>query len=389
MEGNAQNLSDLSDFGLDQARYRFLVEHSGELISAHRPGDWVYTAVNPVIKSFSGYSPEEVMGRSAYDFYHPEDAEAMKNKLIPAIYKDGTRTFRYRHRHKDGGYGWVESTHRSIRDADTGELKEIIAVTRDISAQVAAEQALRDQQAELAHMSRLMTMGEMASGLAHEINQPLATTLNYANGALRRLQQGDAPSPERLESLLQAIVKQSQRAADIVKRLRGLVKKTPFQRADVTLNTLCSDVVEFFQHDIKLLSGEIQVQVPDKPVVVHADRVQIEQVLVNLIRNALDAHRDSGNEDKQIVVKLQAFTGNALLTVTDNAGGITPEVAPRIFEPYITSKTDGLGMGLSISRSIVEAHGGTIRVDDGDVTTVFRVLLPLSNCLRKPSSDNS
>lgn len=382
MSGN-DNQKSASGFELDQARYRFLVEHSGEMISAHRPGDWAYTAVNPAIKSFSGFSPEEVMGRSAYDFYHPEDAEAMKNKLIPAIYKDGIRTFRYRHRHKDGSYGWIESTHRSIRDPDTGELKEIVAVSRDISAQIKAEQALREQQAELAHMSRLMTMGEMASGLAHEINQPLATTLNYANGALRKLQQGKEIEPQRLQSLLQAIVKQSQRAADIVKRLRGLVKKTPYQRTEVELSALCIDAADFFQHEATLLSVDIRVDVPDKPVVIHADKVQIEQVLVNLIRNALDVYRDSPMADKGIRVRLQSFTGNARLCVMDNAGGVDPQLGDSIFEPFVTSKSDGLGMGLSISRSIIEAHGGSISLESGrDCGTIFQILLPLNNSMR-------
>lgn len=382
--GSNKHVENFSGFEMDEDRYRFLVEHSGELISAHRPGDWAYTAVNPAIKSFSGYTPEEVIGRSAYDMYHPEDAEAMKKKLIPAIYKDGIRTFRYRHKHKDGSYGWVESTHRSIRDPDTGELKEIIAVSRDISAQMAAEQALREQQAELAHMSRLMTMGEMASGLAHEINQPLATTLNYANGALRRLQQGKVPDPQRLESLLKAIVKQSQRAAEIVKRLRGLVKKTPFQRSDIELGALCSDVVGFFQHEVALLSGEIRVEKPDKPVVITADRVQIEQVLVNLIRNAIDAYSDSDTEEKLIVVRLQAFPGSAMICVMDNAGGVDASLVESIFEPYVTSKSDGLGMGLSISRSIIEAHGGRISLEETrDFGTVFRMVLPLTNSLRE------
>lgn len=141
MLGKNDNKINSLEFGSE--RYRFLVEQSGDMISTHRPGDWAYTATNPAVEVVSGYKPQEIIGKPAYDYFHPEDALAMKKKLIPAIYRHGIRTFRYRHRHKNGKYYWVESTHRSIRDETTGELKEIIAVTRDINTQVEAEEASR------------------------------------------------------------------------------------------------------------------------------------------------------------------------------------------------------------------------------------------------------
>lgn len=381
----ANNPESAGNLELDTERYRFLVEHSGEMISSHRPGDWAYTAASPAIESLCGFTQEEVMGRSAYDFFHPEDAEAMQKKLIPAIYRQGIRTFRYRHLMKNGQYQWVESTHRSIRDKDTGELQEIISVTRDITPQIEAEQALREQQAQLAHMSRLLSLGEMASGLAHEINQPLATTLNYANGALRLLQRDGEIPKDKLQSVLESIVKQSQRAAEIVKRLRGLVKKTPFQRSSIDLKELCDDVIHFMQHELFENSIETSLTVDNKDNasrVIEADRVQIEQVLVNLLKNAIEAYQSTQKPhaplNKVIILTLTDEQDLLLLKVKDFAGGITDPMQQTLFEPYATSKAEGLGMGLSISRSIIEAHGGQISVDsDGKSYTEFTIKLPL------------
>ncbi len=500
MTDKSENANSL-DLGAD--RYRFLVEESGDMISTHRPGDWAYTSVNPAVKAIAGYDPEELMGKPAYDFFHPEDAEAMKRKLIPAIYRHGRRTFRYRHRHKNGRYGWVESTHRSIRDEETGELKEIITVTRDITPQVQAElaykrladvlevssdlvvfcdrdfrvtymntsaqlgfglasetegqkfsalvnlesfqkiktlacqlaerrgrwqgyirlksprfeqrqmalqevlvhpqaigahtddyyslmirdvteqlraeQVARQHQAEIAHASRLMTMGEMASGIAHEINQPLATTLNYARGANRQIESGKLQLASELKPVFDKIVRQAERAAEIVKRLRGLVKKTPYQRQEFGINAVCEEVAAFLSHDLNAREIEVEFKLDKSDPVIDADPVQIEQVLINLLRNAMDAYVGLDRDEKRIRLQTQVDDGHLWIRVTDFGKGIDRALYPRLFEPYVSAKTDGLGMGLSISRTIVEAHGGLIEVDsDGKSYTCFQVKLPLN-----------
>jgi len=498
--------------GLDlgEDRYRFLVEQSGDMITTHAPGDWAYTAVNPAITLVAGYHPEEVMGKPALDYFHPDDAEAMQQKLMPAIHRHGIRTFRYRHRHKDGGYQWVESTHRSIRDSLTGELKEVIAVTRDITPQVEAEmtskrlaevvevssdliifcdaqyrvtymngsalqgfglqalvdggslqgdslrallgvesfqkirtlacrvaqsrggwrghlplpsprfaerymelqevllhaprgysskeagrgdyytlimrdltehkraeQKLQQHQAEIAHAARLMTMGEMATGLAHEINQPLATTLNYARGAIRQIDSGKLTELAKLQPVLGNIVRQAQRAADIVKRLRSLVKKTPYQRIRMALNPVCEEVVSFLKHELANQGVEVELTLAAEQPVLEADRVQLEQVLINLLRNALDAYAGVDRPKKWVRIATELKAKSVELKVTDGGAGVSAELLPSLFEPYVSSKKAGLGMGLSISRTIVEAHGGKISVtSDGKSFTTFRVQLP-------------
>ncbi len=497
---------EIKGLQFDSERYRFILEHVGDLITTHRPGDWAYTAMNPMVNEISGYTPEELLGKPVYDFFHPDDAEAMKNKLIPAIYQHGSRTFRYRSRRKDGKYYWVESTHRSIRDERTGELKEIIAVTRDISVQMEAERVnkrlaavvqasfdiiifcdrkarvtymnstamnalgfsdqdqircdlwdllsvesrqklktlvfqvaeakgswhgslrlksprapqrywvleqvfaqscdgnaecspradffsliirdlteqkrvereMRERQAELAHATRLMTLGEMASGLAHEINQPLATTLNYARGTLRQLDQGQSLGVEKLRRVMNAIIKQAQRAADIIKRLRSMVKKAPYQRCRFQLESLCRDVVGFVQRELTELTIELEIKGCRSVVEIEADPIQIEQVLINLLRNSIDAYREQQRPQKRIILELIREAATVIIRVTDFAKGVAAEKIPCLFEPYYTSKQAGLGMGLSISRTIIEAHGGQITVaSDGNSYTTFEIQLPL------------
>ncbi len=482
-------------------RYKFLVEESGTIISTHRPEDWAYTAVNSAVVEVVGYEPKELMGAPAYFFFHPEDAEAMKQKTIPAIYAHGTRTFRYRTLHKKGHYLWLESTQRSIRDPDSGELLEIISVSRDITAQYQAEvaakrlatvaessgdlvlfcdhhlqvtycnasarrmfgvkgeealsallsarsyqqvldevmavvqvedewvgrlaiesdcfgkafmelqqvqihgetqwgdsndyyslvirdltrqreaeQAERDRHQEMAHAARLMTMGEMATGLAHEINQPLATILNYSRGGIRRINSGRLTSVLEIKPMLESITRQAQRSADIIKRLRMLVKKTSYQRLRFSLNDLCRDVVGFLNHDIVAAEITVEYELQGSLPLLEADAVQIEQVLINVLRNAIEAISVSKNGSRVITLATTSEATDLFLRVTNYSGGISEQEKEKIFEPYFTTKHSGLGMGLSITRSIIEAHSGSIcMLTDGQRYTTVEVKLPVAH----------
>lgn len=487
----------------NEARYRVLAEQSGVMITLHRPGDWAYTAVNPAVVQLTGFSAEELIGMPAYEMFHPDDAEAMKHKLIPAIYKHGTRTFRYRSKAKSGKYIWLESTHRSLRDDNTGELTEIIAVTRDVQQEVErdqavkrladvveasadliifcdrqhhlsylnqaasmvwpvdlaegpelkdlmsvesyqklrtialqvatqqgrwqgairllpasvfvdnqkqgywqleqiiasqktsdddeqfysliirdrsdeklAEQQLQEKQMELTHSARIMTLGEMASGLAHEINQPLATLLNYARGGLRKLDRGDVFDQGKMRQLLQGVEKQSQRAAEIISHLRKLVKKTPYQRQRINIVESIQSSLDFVAHELEQASVNLDYQHSAAEFFCLADQVQLEQVWINLIRNVIEAFEPK-KIDRKITLRLNSEDeGSIVVDIEDNAGGIEENFLEKVFEPYCTTKATGLGLGLSISRSIIEAHGGQIQINNNfPLGCCFRVIL--------------
>lgn len=256
---------------------------------------------------------------------------------------------------------------------------------RDITAVRRAEQQSRQHQAELVHVSRLSTMGEMATGMAHELNQPLAAIINYANGCTRRIQNG-VGQPEELLGAMEQITSQATRAGEIIKRLRALVGKQPPIRADADLNHLVREVCSFLEFETSKLGIGIELDLAESAVPVHVDLVQIEQVLLNLVRNALDALEDKEPEDRRLVIRTLQIPsegdreGEARVMVQDSGPGVEPAVLARLFDPFYTTKPGGMGMGLPISMTIVENHEGEIRAESElGRGTVFIVNLPLAH----------
>jgi PAS domain S-box-containing protein len=260
-----------------------------------------------------------------------------------------------------------------IRDLDYVNI-----YARDITAVRRAEQASRQHQAELVHVSRLSTMGEVATGMAHELNQPLSAIVNYANGCTRRIQGGAGQTEEILGALGQ-IASQAKRASEIIRRLRALVGKQPPMRADADLNHLVREVCSFVDFETAKLGIEIDLDLAPEPVPVHVDLVQIEQVLLNLVRNALDALEDTPAEARRLIIQTRAEGSRALVQVRDTGPGVEQERLARLFDPFFTTKEGGMGMGLPISQTILENHDGRVWAEsEPGRGTVFHVMLPLA-----------
>jgi two-component system sensor kinase FixL len=263
---------------------------------------------------------------------------------------------------------------------DNGQLQYFSVIGRDITDQKKAEEEARQHQLEMAHISRLMSVGEMASGLAHEINQPLAAIFNYSRGSLRRIEEGSMTELEQVTQALQLISRQAMRAADIIKRLRSFVKKTEYQRMDFSINAVCEEIAQFLEQEALNNGIRYHFRLDDSLPVIHADKVQIEQVMLNLIRNAIEAYRQCETRQKTITIQTIRKPGQLNIRVQDDATGISPDQLEDLFEPFYTSKESGLGMGLSISRTIIEAHGGRLWAEsDGNSGTTFTIRLPLDN----------
>jgi PAS domain S-box-containing protein len=253
---------------------------------------------------------------------------------------------------------------------------------RDITAVRRAEQESRQHQAELVHVCRLSTMGEVATGMAHELNQPLAAIVNYAKGASRRLQTGTGDS-EALVDAMRHISSQAQRAGEIIRRLRALVGKQPPVRNVVDLNYLVREVCGFVEFETGKLEVQIQTELADGEIPVDVDLVQIEQVLLNLVRNALDALEERPAGERELVIRTAIEGDAAVVSVHDNGPGIPPERMDHLFDPFYTTKESGMGMGLSISQTILENHFGTIEAaSTPGAGTVFRVRLPVAEATR-------
>lgn len=225
--------------------------------------------------------------------------------------------------------------------------------------QAEAELYARSHQAELAQAARLSTLGGMAAGLAHEINQPLAAIVSYARGCARRLRAGDL-GPAAFTEVLEEISKQAMRASDVLRRIHDFVRLAEVPRARHALNALVHEAVGFAEVEARQRGVELELDLVVDGVAVFVDRVQIEQVILNLVRNGFEAMDRQEERGRRLTIRTWTEDGAAGVAVSDTGPGLPPAVLARLFDPFFTTKREGLGLGLSISRSIVEAHEGRL-----------------------------
>ena len=243
----------------------------------------------------------------------------------------------------------------------------------------ASEQRFLDAQMELAHVTRITTLGELAASIAHEVNQPLAAVVTNAEACVRWLNR-ETPDLDEARDAMESIINDGKRAGDVIQRVRALAKKTDTQKRLLDINDLAKAVVALVQRE--LLSNGVSLQVelaPALPMVV-ADPVQLQQVIINLIMNGIEAMQPVTDRPRELVVRSgQDEPGYALISVADCGVGIAAENVDRLFNPFFTTKSGGMGMGLSICRSIMEAHGGrlwaTANVPHG---ATFQFALPVN-----------
>jgi len=237
----------------------------------------------------------------------------------------------------------------------------------DITEQKRVAETLRTQQSELTHAARLSTLGEMAAGLAHELNQPLTAMSAFAEGALMRLDRGKLKKTE-IASLFSRIAEDAQRAGDIIRRLRNFVQKREAQRQRIDVNHLIRDVYKFVESDVKQQGIAIEFELGNSIPVVKADPIEIQQVLINLIRNAYDALVQSDSDERIIMISSYQRKPNCVEVVVEDSGpGISHDMVEQVFEPFHTSKAEGLGIGLGICQNIIETHGGKIWLEQSSM----------------------
>lgn len=248
---------------------------------------------------------------------------------------------------------------------------------RDLTAVRQAEQQAREHQQELVHVCRLSTMGEMATGLAHELNQPLSAIANYANGCVRRLQNSGQGNEDILDALGQ-INSQADRAGEIIRRLRALIGKQPPVRTVADISDVVMEVCSFVEFEVKKAGVFIEQELSLSPLLVRLDVVQIEQVLLNLLRNALDALMEIQEDKRKLLIRTLCKSGGRVcIEVEDSGPGIDQAAMSRLFEPFYTTKASGMGMGLVISKTIIEDHNGSITAECMEQGgTRFSVILP-------------
>ena len=306
---------------------------------------------------------------------HPEDRAKRDAAIHGALETDTVYDLEYRILLPDGKQRWIVSRGRCM---DPGNRKDrrIIGVSMDITAQKQAEFQVQVQREEIAHMGRVSMMGQLASALAHELNQPLAAILRNAEAAELLLEKVP-PKLDLVRTIVADIREDDQRACDVISRLRALLKRQDVESVPLSLHDLLRDAVALARADAAARKVVLEIDLPPNLPMVLADRVHFQQVLLNLLLNAMDAMNDSSLGDKKVTLQA-ARDGDGLIVlgVRDTGRGIAPERLSQVFEPFFTTKAQGMGMGLAISRTIVEAHGGSIWAEnnaDGGATFSFTV----------------
>lgn len=361
----------------EQMSYRQAME--GSLLTGLRARDMEgrITFVNPAFCRMTGFAENELIGVAPpMPYWDPDNIErtqAIHDEILAGgAPREGVEI---RFRHKDGHMIDALIFEAPLIDA-TGTHTGWMGSFLDITSQKRAEAMARQQEERLQATSRLITMGEMASTLAHELNQPLAAISSYSSGCLNQLEKPVSDTAE-LRDIIGKITRQARRAGDIIRRVHDFVRRSEPKCEAIDLNNIITEAVALVEADARKRVVNIHTEFAPMPLPVNADPVMLEQVTINLIRNGMDAMRDTTDRPRTIRVETYGADRQVYLRVTDAGRGIDPEAAKRIFEPFFTTKDEGMGMGLNICRSIAELHNGRLTFEDNPHGgTIFTFSLP-------------
>jgi signal transduction histidine kinase len=312
-----------------------------------------------------------------YQRIHPEDRDWTREYSERAIREGEDYAHDFRIVMPDGKVKHIHVLGHPVFTA-SGDFVEVVGTHVDVTEQKRVEQErerMRQLEAELAHINRVTTMGELTASLAHEVNQPITAAMTNANTCLRWLA-GDTPNIDEAREAAKRIVKDANRAAEIISRIRWLFKKSAPEQEVVDLTEVINDIIVLLKNEAAEHKVSVRTELPEKYPRVIGDRIQLQQVLMNLIINSIDAmKRVEGRRD--LTLRLQHHRANQLLiSVIDNGAGLPPE-SDKIFDAFFTTKSQGTGMGLAISRSIIESHGGRLwATPNSGRGTVFYFTLP-------------
>ena len=359
---------------------RYLAIAGTLIVALDREG--VVTLINRKGCDVLEYAEGDLIGRNWFDAVVPADARDRVRATHLRTVQEGVETasrFENEVETKSGQRRLIV-WHNSILRDENGEVAGRLSAGVDITDQRRAEEEASSLRDRLAHVARLSTMGEMATGFAHELNQPLAAINNYARGTIRRLRKIDTPDRDALVEAMEKLAEQAERAGDVIRRIRWFVQKNAPQTAAIDINRAIRHAVELFKEDVLRHQVALDLDLAMALPAVQADSVQIQQVVLNLCRNAMEAMQSCAVGRRHLTVRTRAAGKAVEVRVIDTGPGLPQEVIDDLFEPFVTTKPDGMGIGLSICRSIVVAHGGTLSADSRDGSgTTFIFTLPAAD----------
>lgn len=343
-----------------ELRFHLLAENATDVISTHS-ADGSYIYISPAAKNSLGYYPDELIGKNIYKLIHHDDLGKFKRAFTRKRDTVNNKPLAYRVRRKEGEFRWFESNIRLILDENKRYIHEVQLASRDITDHVLDKKArLRGQQ--LAHVFRLSTMEEMASGMAHEISQPLSAIVNYTLGCVRHLE-NPAYDNDQIKQVMQKAVQQAERAGEIVQRLKNFFCKGQLVKTPCKINNVIRDTVSLMKNETTNSKTKIEFNFDKEIPNIFIDRIQIQQVLLNLIQNAIEAMQNLKKE-KRIIIQTKVISKSFIeVMMSDTGPGFSKDLVDKVFMPFFTTKAHGRGMGLAICRSIIEAHGGQFTIN--------------------------
>ena len=327
--------------------------------------DGELTYVNQRILDYTGASLGELAQTGWVNFLNPDDVQQTLTMWTNAVRTGNRHDIQYRLRRHDGAYRWFHVLGQAMLDAE-GRVKQWYGLLIDIDDRKNVEEALRRTETRLSQAAQIATVGELAASIAHEINQPLAAIVTNAQVCLRWLMR-DVPNLEEAREAAKYIARDGKRAGDVISRIRALVRNTGSEKALLDINQAIEEVVHFTDDEAVRKGVALRTELAADLPFVLGDRVQLQQVLLNLIVNGMDAMSSVADGPRELLVYSRLHEANQVLVgVQDSGIGIEPENLKKIFDPFYTTKSQGMGMGLAICRSIVENHGGKLWASPND-----------------------
>jgi len=362
-----------------ELRFHLLAENATDVISRHTP-DGTYLYVSPASKMSIGYNPEDLVGKNVYKLIHHDDLTKLKKVFTRRRENINNKPLIYRIKRKEGEFRWFESNIRLIIDEQSRIINEIQLASRDVTDRILDKKArLRGQQ--LAHVFRLSTMEEMASGMAHEISQPLAAIVNYTRGCVRHLQ-NDEHDRDQIKQIMTKAAAQAERAGEIVQRLKNFFCKGQLVKTPCKVNNVVRETISLVKNELTNSKTKIDFDFDKEVPFIFIDKIQIQQVILNLIQNAIEAMHENHIKEKRIKIQTKATNFETIdITLLDTGPGFSKEHITKVFTPFFTTKAHGRGMGLAICRSIIEAHGGQFTINantNANGNSWIRFSLPIS-----------
>jgi len=356
---------------------RRMTETIPEMLWSAAP-DGAVDYCNARVLEYTGLAQNDIADAGWMRTVHPDDARNTERAWAHSVRTGDPFQAEFRSlRGSDGMYRWCVARAVPLRGFDGFILKWYGTIV-DFHDRRQAQEALRNTQAELAHVNRVMTMGELAASIAHEVNQPLASIIASGDSCTAWLANAP-PNLERARAAANRVIQAATQASEIVQRIRALFKKTTASTTSVNVNAVIEDTISLLRHEAQRHNISLLIELDASVPSVRADRVQLQQVILNLVMNAIESTAAGVDPERRRLVIQSALSnpGELLVAVKDTGPGIDAQQAERLFAPFFTTKLQGIGMGLAISRSIIEAHGGRLWAEKNEPHgAVFQFVLP-------------